>query len=237
MQHLIVGFGEVGRALYGIFSDASTIDLTDTQRYGINSVPRPFGPNTPFTMHICFPYNEKFVTDVATYQERLKPAITIIHSSVPVGTSDKLDAVYSPVRGVHPNLEQGIRTFVKYFGGFKANEAAALFREQGISTRVVANARTLEAAKLWDTTVYGLQILIEKEIWDWCQANAVDYEIVYREFTDTYNAGYRELGMPHVVRPWLMHKDGKIGGHCVLQNAALLDSPSARRLIKENETL
>lgn len=190
-----------------------------------------------WALHICFPYNGTFIEQVKHYQNKCNPHLTIIHSSVPVGTSDKLKAVYSPVRGVHPNLEGGIRTFVKYIAGGKAYEAAKLFQDVGITTRVLADTRTLEAAKLWDTTMYGLSILMEKEIYAWCRENQVDFEIVYREFTQTYNDGYAKLGMAHVMRPWLMHMEGKIGGHCVLPNAVLLDSPSAKRLIKENSKL
>lgn len=217
--------GEVGSALKRIFPDAHTYDISSGYGRGME-----FLENTYGVVHICFPYANNFEEMVEKYQRRFKPSITIIHSSVPIGTSDKLDAVHSPIRGVHPHLEKGIRTFVKYFGGLKAHEAAQIFKDAGIKTRVVREAKTTEAAKLWDTTQYGVMILLEKEIHKFCRDNGLDFEIVYAEFNETYNLGYASLDMLHVVRPALMHKEGPIGGHCILQNAALLDAPSARRL-------
>lgn len=227
MKHQIVGMGQVGTALSGLFPQAKTYDSTDAHT----------GIEYSDVLHICFPYTKDFIDYVLSYQALVKPSITVIHSSVPVGTSDELGAVYSPVRGVHPNLEQGMRTITKYFAGLKAPAIAAEFVMVGVPTRVIADTRTLEAAKLWDTTAYGLSILLEKEIWKYCKDNQLDFELVYREFTMTYNIGYRKLGMPHVQRPWLMHSEGRIGGHCVIPNAELLDSPSAKRLIKENKKL
>lgn len=254
MRHIIVGYGEVGKAIHAIFKDAEIIDT------GLNQfLNRPTYPGEVDVMHICFPYsqsepdtkslrdvtpgavfkmpNKGFVHEVESYQNTFRPGLTIIHSSVPIGTCDKLNAVHSPVRGVHPYLEKGLRTFVKYFGGFKALEAARIFEEQGINVKVVGDARTTEALKLWDTTQYGVMIALEKEIHKFCRENNVDFEIVYRDANVSYNEGYTRLGMSHVVRPQLMHKEGKIGGHCVIENAHLLDTPTAKRIIEENSTL
>jgi len=230
MKHLVIGMGEVGTALAAILgSYTHTLDAKNSKE--------PFREGPYEVVHICFPYSSIFLAEVEGYKKRFNPQVLIIHSSVPVGTSDKLGAVYSPVRGVHPDLALGMRTITKYFAGLKAGKAASYFSTLGIPVRVLSDTRTLEAAKLWDTTVYGLSILLEKEMWAYARENGLDFEIMYREFTATYNMGYSKLGMPHVVRPWLMHADGKIGGHCVLENAALLDSPSAKRLIKENKKL
>ena len=248
MKHLIIGQGEVGKALKAIIPDASVCDPKYEQ----------YPENTPFdVLHICFPFSHRkvatggntnderqpndadwgFIENVKQYKRMYSPSLVIIHSSVPIGTSDELDAVHSPVRGVHPFLEKGIRTFVKFFGGFKAKEAAEIFDELGIKTRWVRDARTAEALKLWDTTQYGNMILLEKEIHEFCKKNGVDFEIVYAEANQTYNDGYVELGMAHVVRPLLMHKTGPIGGHCVVENSALFDSETPKRIIAANEVL
>lgn len=232
MKHVIVGYGEVGKAISAIIPE-SWIQDPNLKEPSIIPAGETFD-----VMHICFPYiDSDFVYQVRQYQERFKPHLTIIHSSVPIGTSDDLGAVHSPIRGVHPHLEKGIRTFVKYFGGMKAFEAAHIFAERGIDARIVRDARNMEAAKLWDTTQYGVMIMLEKEIYDFCRSNGLDFELVYGEFNETYNAGYTKLNMSHVVRPALMHKPGKIGGHCVVENAALLDTPTARRIIEQNSHL
>jgi hypothetical protein len=231
MKNLVIGYGEVGQAISRVLNTNDVIDKN-------SGIYLKNGPQEFDTMHICFPYTAgEFEKEVTAYQNTFRPKITIIHSSVPLGTSDKLNAVHSPIRGVHPHLEKGIRTFVKYFGGFKAHEAAAIFAEKGIETRVIRDARTTEASKLWDTTQYGIMILLEKEIYKFCRDNGLDFEVVYASFNETYNEGYRELGMGYVNRPALMHKDGKIGGHCVVENAALLDTDLARLIIEKNSLL
>lgn len=228
MKQLVIGMGEVGSAIQTILETADTFDILTSgscvlEKYDV--------------IHICFPYTKDFSKSVLAYQNLFSPTITIIHSSVPIGTSESLNAVYSPVRGVHPHIEKGIRIFVKFFGGMKAHEASDIFKEKGIRVSIVGDSRTLEAAKLWDTTQYGVMILLEKEIYKFCRKEGVDFETVYREFNNTYNEGYMQLGMEYVLRPSLLHKSGKIGGHCVVENAELLDSPSAKRIIEENKKL
>ena len=177
-------------------------------------------------MHVAIPFSPTFVVDVKRYMGKYlrTDGLVIVHSTVPVGTTMQLGggSVHSPIRGVHPNLEAGVRTFAKYFGGPRAQEAADIFVAAGIETRAVPLAETTEAAKLWCTTAYGLQILIEKAIHAYCEEHELDFEVVYAFWTQSYNEGYVALGMSHVQRPVLKHVPGRIGGHCVIPNARLL---------------
>lgn len=210
MVHLIIGYGEVGKALHKVLGEAMWIDRKKwTWRAQQVDV-----------VHICTPYNDHFDELVRSYQPF--GDLTIVHSSVPVGTCDALQVVHSPIRGVHPYLEEGIKTFVKYFGGKKAPKAAKIFSDLGIKTKVFKYARTTEAIKLWDTTQYGRLIMLEKEIYDWCFRHKIDFNAVYTHANQDYNEGYIKLGMVHVVRPYLKHIPGSIGGHCVIPNAKLL---------------
>jgi UDP-N-acetyl-D-mannosaminuronate dehydrogenase len=210
MVHLIVGHGEVGKALHKVLGKA---EYVDRHSHTWNGEPVD-------VVHICTPYTDHFAELVRSYQPFGK--MVIVHSSVPVGTCDDLGVVHSPIRGVHPHLAKGIRTFVKYFGGKDAKKAATIFCDLGIRTRTFSEARTTEAIKLWDTTQYGKLIMLEKQIYDWCQKNNLDFNAVYRQANKDYNDGYTKLRMPHVVRPYLNHMPGPIGGHCVLPNAKLL---------------
>lgn len=226
-RQLIIGNGEVGGALQNILK-ADALDLTFSDvNFGQYDV-----------LHICFPYKDRgFIGYVRDYQKRFRPKLTIIHSSVPIGTSRKCGSVHSPIRGVHPHLAKGIKTFVKYFGGPQAGIAAGLFKSFGIKTRSYKLAETTEAIKLWDTTQYGWQIMLEKEIYNWCRENNLDFKEIYQTANRDYNEGYLALGRPEVVRPYLNHKDGPIGGHCVIPNAHLLKSPVTRGLLKFNKSL
>ncbi len=233
MKHIIMGMGEVGKAIHSIFPEAETYDpKTDQSKECADEYQ---------IIHVCFPCvdQEKFIYQVKSYRDILASDLIIVHSTVPIGTCEKIgkDAVHSPVRGKHPDLIEGLKTFVKYFGGPRASEASHLFFERGINTLPIENSRTTEALKLWDTTQYGAMILLEKEIYKFCEDNRVDFNIVYSHANATYNHGYKKLGLEQVSRPFLNHKDGKIGGHCVVENAAFLDSPTAKRIVEENKSL
>ncbi len=215
MKHLVVGYGEVGKAVSRVLGSESEVV------YFYDPVKGSDWDSIPVdVVHICIPYSEEFNTVVKSWMS--KDSLTIVHSSVPVGTCDALGVVHSPIRGVHPNLEAGIRTFVKYFGGERADEAAGIFHNIGIKTKTYEKAKTTEALKLWDTTQYGKLIMMEKQIHEWCEKNDVDFDVVYTQANKDYNEGYTKLGMEHVVRPYLKHVEGKIGGHCVNENSLLL---------------
>lgn len=220
MRHLIVGYGEVGRSLGEVLGKHMWIDL-DTGSWDKEPVD---------VVHICIPYPEPKGFEMAVNPDFAKTVmkyktgsnLVIVHSSVPVGVCDALGVVHSPICGVHPHLAEGIRTFVKYFGGKRAREAAVIFQRLKIPVKVYKEARITEAMKLWSTTQYGRMIMLEKEIYEWCQKNDLPFEEVYTRSNKDYNKGYTKLGMKHVVRPYLKHVPGPIGGHCVNENSKLL---------------
>lgn len=211
---LIVGFGEIGRGLYkivgGDYFDIMGEDKMSHEKYDV--------------LHICFPYSDRFAIEVEMYCDLWEPKLVIVHSTVPVGTCDSLGVVHSPVRGVHPHIDKGIKTFVKYVGGKNAKQAAEYLGKFGVKTYICKHAKETEALKLWDTTQYGIMILLNKEIHNWCENNGIDFGVVYTHANMTYNAGYTKLGRHEVVRPYLKYMKGKIGGHCVVPNSKLLKS-------------
>ena len=231
-RSLVIGMGEVGKALVRVLIetgyDVKTLDIGESleERFDV--------------IHICFPYSDNFIQFVESYKEKhLDPGgLVIIHSTVPLGTTEKvLNAVHSPIRGVHPNLDKGIKTFRKYFGGSRAQDAADYFAPVTTNVLVTPFPRETEALKLLDTSYYGWNILFEKAVYAYCKENELDFDIVYQDANESYNDGYKLLGMGNVVRPVLRHVDGKIGGHCVVPNAKLLNHPIGDFIIRENDQL
>lgn len=218
VSNLVIGMGEVGQAIAKILECEGIEKGQQSKETQYNF------------LHICINYSDHFIDIVKAYQKQYVPKYTIIHSTVPIGTSKKCDATHSPIRGVHPELEKGIRTFVKYFGGPDSGACAQIFQDKGIKVKITPNSNNTEAMKLWDTTQYGNLILLNREIYKFCQRNQLDFDIVYTDANITYNEGYMKLDRPEVVRPWLKHTNSKIGGHCVLPNAKLLKSESAYEL-------
>lgn len=216
MNHLVIGLGEVGKAVQAVL-----------QCPGIDKEQAVTNDAEVDMVHICFPYSESFVESVKAYVHQYVPKYVVVHSTVPVGTCDAHGWIHSPVRGVHPFLEKGIRTFTKYFGGINSDVPAMEFHHLGIETLATTHARDTEALKLWDTTQYGIMIILEKEIYAYCKRHGLDFDLVYAHANETYNKGYMQLGRPEVVRPYLAQHDGPIGGHCVIPNATIMRNQEA----------
>lgn len=212
MRHLVLGLGEVGTAIQKVINadgyDPRLPKITHDGEYDV--------------LHVCFPFSATFETEVAEYRKHLKASLVIVHSTVPIGTCERIDAVHSPIRGVHPNLEAGIRTFVKFFGGPRAEEAAQYFSAVGVKTLCTPLAKNTEAMKLWDTEQYREAIKLEKRIHERCDIEGLDFDIVYTLANATYNEGYELLGMPAYKKYVLKHVEGPIGGHCLEPNHKLL---------------
>lgn len=226
-KNLVIGVGEIGTAIRTILN-CEAIDILLNSKQKKRDV-----------IHICFPCSDPliFIEEVKRYKKMFDAELVIIHSTVPVGTTEKIGdfAVHSPVRGVHPHLEKGIRTFCKYFGGSKAKQASEQFPM--LSHWCTKNSRDTELMKLVDTTVYGINILMQKEIKRLCEENDSDFFLVYTHANATYNSGYDELGMPRFSKYVLEDYPGKIGGHCIMPNIELFDSWMCDLLKKENKNL
>ncbi|MBK9272783.1 MAG: hypothetical protein IPM48_14455 [Saprospiraceae bacterium] len=225
MKHLIIGNGEIGKALFKVLERYEP-KICDTE-----------GIRGKFdVLHVAFPYSDSFVGSVLSYKKRFGARLVIIHSTVKVGTTGQIGefCVHSPVRGVHPNLAEGIMTFVKHFGGEMANEASKIFEDVGVETRVHENPETTEMMKILDTTYYGWNILFMKEVKRICDEYGLDFNDVYTVPNEEYNEGYMLLGKPNVRRPVLEYMEGKIGGHCVINNTFLFDDWLTNTLKERN---
>lgn len=225
---LIVGFGEIGKSLHAVLKEKYSVETVD-----INKEPEVSGVDV---MHICFPYNDDFVKEVKRYKKKYKPKHIVIHSTVKMGAAKKCKAYYSPVRGIHPHLEMSLKTFVKYLAP-RCEYLVEYFKNVGIQIEEHDSRESLEAMKLYCTTIYGLNIIAEKEIYDFCRKNGLDFDIVYTKSNETYNEGYKNLGFPQYVRYNLKHQNGKIGGHCVIPNCDLLKTNISKFIKKQNKNL
>lgn len=222
---LIIGFGEIGQSLFNVLSKKYEVYAKDIEDLELDGVK---------VMHIAIPYSEKFIHIVKEYQKQYNPTFTIIHSTVPMGVTRELNAYNSPVRGIHPHLEKSLKTFVKYLSPH--NELLVkYFKDAGIKIKTVDKPETTEAMKLWCTTQYGINVIIEKEIKKYCEENNLDFDIVYKDCNKTYNDGYKKLGFPKFSKYTLDHMDGEIGGHCIIPNCEILQTPSAKFILEENK--
>lgn len=228
MKTLVVGMGEIGTSLYNILKPHYEIYSKGKGEDIGESI------GTVKIMHICFPYSDKFEEQVKEYQERYKPEFTIIHSTVKVGTCRKLGAISSPCIGIHPHLEESLKTFTKYLSGTQASSVADYFRRVGIKTYLVDKQETTELMKQLSTTFYGVMIEYTKEVKRLCDELNVPFEF-WTLWTHNYNKGYQKLGYPEYTRPNLIPIMKKQGGHCILNNAYLLKSDFAKFIVEKNK--
>jgi len=224
---LVIGLGEVGRALHKVLLNAHSVHAVDKESRDNGQSEAAFD-----VVHICFPYSESFIEDVEWCQWRYEPGLTVIHSTVPVGTSRQVGAVHSPVMGLHPNLEQSLTTFTKFCGGAEAGRTAQHLMRAGIRCYITDTPEATELVKLLSTTFYGLCIEWAKHVDEQCNLEDVPFEL-WSLWTAAYNDGYTKLGHPEFLRPSLIPIQGKIGGHCVLPNLDLMADDPFVRLIRE----
>jgi hypothetical protein len=164
MSQLVVGLGQIGSAVQSILGcEGVDKELSEAKHYDV--------------IHVAIPFNEAFDANMRQFIDLYTPDLIVVHSTVAPGTCEKFGAVHSPARGRHPNLEPGIRTFTKFFGGPRALEAAQLFADKGLDVFITEKSITTELAKLFDTTQYGLQILMQKRIKEACDKYGADFDV------------------------------------------------------------
>ena len=91
MRHLVVGSrGQVGSALMEVLSSGQHIHALSPDGIDINDA-FTIPPSRYPMVHICIPYNDKFIETTKAYLEQylMVGGIAIIHSTVAVGTSSK----------------------------------------------------------------------------------------------------------------------------------------------------
>jgi len=239
----ILGHGEIGQALEQIIKKHHSVFWRTRKRDNIKR-------KKIEVLHITIPYSKTFVKTVIKTIKELKPRLVLIESTVGVGTTRKISEktncllAHSPIRGVHPNLYKGIKTFVKFIGGIdrqSADEAATYYKKLRLKTFHCIGPETTELGKILSTTYYGWNIVFQKEVFKLCQKFKVDPGIAYDLFNLSYNAGYTKLGMEYVVRPILRQVEGPIGGHCVQMNAVMLheqtNSDWLKIILREGQVL
>lgn len=231
MKTLIIGMGEVGKALAGVLQGHYTeLATKDVGAYW------PVGsePKDVDIMHVCIRFSTDFFKIVRAYEERHHPRIINICTTVPVGITEQIGphAVHSTTRGLHPNLAEGLKKIRKHVGGPMAREVSDYFGFAGVSCYWHTHARTTELLHLLNNVHYGINLMFADEAAKLCRENGVDF-FDYLLYTQDNNAGFNALGQRTKCRPVLTPPGGKIGGHCVVSSANLIPPNSRGELIEK----
>lgn len=221
----IVGYGEIGQSIHNVYKDYNEYNIIKIEKDW-----RDKNQGKVEILNITLPYSSNFSDIVIDYINEYDPNLCIIHSTTLPGTTEMINnrvdcsVVHSPVRGVHPNLYEGILTFIKYIGycdELAKEKCERHFDEIGLNYKSIENPSNTELAKLYSTTYYGLCIAFHGEMKKHFDSLNLDYDIITK-WNESYNEGYRKLDKENVVRPVLIPPTDFIGGHCVIQNTELL---------------
>ena len=209
---VVVGLGEVGKPLYQLVSehyDAVGVDISPVACVEHVDV-----------LHICYPFQiSDFIAESSRYIDIFKPSLTIVNSTVAVGTTRAIAhrtgaaVVNSPVRGKHARMLDELRFYTKFVGAANPEDgemAAKHFESLGLTTKVLSSPEATELAKLTETTYFGVLIAWAQEIERYCDQLGQDYNEVVSIFEEI-----RYL-------PPVKYFPGIIGGHCVMPNINIL---------------
>ncbi|QOJ79718.1 GDP-mannose dehydrogenase [Infirmifilum lucidum] len=230
---LVVGLGEVGRAVYEVARDSGRFEVygydVDTAKttHRLEEIPRPVD-----ILHVAIPYSEKFVEIVSQYASEFKPRAVIIHSTVAPGTTRRLHAAlklpvaFSPVRGKHPKIREHLYFWPKWVAALPrefAGEARRHLEDMGLKVRVCEEEpEALELAKLWETVYRAVMIAAWQEIDRIARRYGVGLKTI-AEFTAEVHSVLRD-------RP--VYYPDYIGGHCLIPNTQILHSVAQSKLLE-----
>lgn len=231
MQSIIVGYGEIGKAVREVFCDTGNpFDIVDLD---INE----FDPKKKYQwMHVAIPYSKDFVQIVNNYVDTIKPYGTIIHSTVPVGTTRKIKGrrYHAPVRGRHADLARGIKSYEMFVSAENMpdqQDILVYFSSRGIVCNAYAYFEITEAAKLLSLLQYGINIEFARYAKKLCEKHDLDYDFVVKKYSESYNRGI-QYDNPLLAKTILEPPEGKIGGHCVLPAIQILNNDVEEGILK-----
>jgi hypothetical protein len=219
MRIILVGYGEIGKAVEAVYKDHCEMEVFDT-----NLEEAPEGEFD--LMFVAFPYTERFNMYVKEYFEAYNVKGIVIFSTVQIGTCNELhkdletDIIHSPVVGKHPDLENSIRIHMRWVGGrnsmFETLTKKALGSDRML---VVEDPKVTESLKLLSTTLYALNI----EYARFAGEVLGDKYDLFKEWNRHYNELYDKLGLSQYKKYILEEPEGLQGGHCTIPNAQILN--------------
>jgi len=221
---LVLGLGEIGKPIYDLIASQHNVFGIDPKKKNVSNFDIDFeNPGKINVMHVCYPFAnaEHFEKITVAYVNKYAPKLTIIESTVALGTTEHIRKatgaiiVHSPIRGVHKRMRRDLLRYTKFIGAPHIDYAMLAkqhFESIGLKTKICSSAKATELMKLLSTTYYGLLIAWAQETNRICKKQECNYDEMM-SFSEEINqfVGGRPSFYP-----------GFIGGHCVIQNTELL---------------
>jgi UDP-N-acetyl-D-mannosaminuronate dehydrogenase len=232
---LVIGLGKVGRALFDVAraSGNFAVSALDTDPHLIDVAKPDYKAEEGChvdVMLLCYPCTDRktYVETALDYLDRNPAKLVIVNSSVAPGTTHSLCRLgkkrhrgilyaYSPVRGMPKNdMKKELKRWDKFVAGetLEATQKAAMFFEEiGLhAVGPISQTKTLEIAKLFETTYRAVMIAASQEFHRFCIENDVDYsEAIELMRDDDVHRYDKPVMYPDVI-----------GGTCLIPNINLL---------------
>jgi len=241
-KDIVAGLGEIGKPILKLVSKATIVvgydidpKLSDAARLKkYQSIKTRF-------LHVCIPYNEKFIRSVKLLFEQFNPKAIVIHSTISPYTTKNLQeklpipVIYSATRGVHNRMLSDLNYYTKFYaiqsnvsGGKEMSaEYSRLMRKCDVKTKKMKNPVTLELAKIICDTSYLGWLINYAQI---SNMIAIQHGVDYDEMWSFSDEIHKYLGNRPKMFP------GYIGGHCVIPNLDLMHNQTLDLIRKMNET-
>jgi UDP-N-acetyl-D-mannosaminuronate dehydrogenase len=220
---VVAGLGEIGKPIFELASRCH-------QAVGVDVSPPAQKIDQVDVLHVCYPFAIRdFLGETARYIALYNPAMTIINSTVAVGTTRRIAqqtgavVVNSPVRGKHARMLDDLLKYTKFVGAIdraSGRQAAQHFQSMGMKTKILSCPEATELAKLTETTYFGVIIAWAQEVERYCDLWGADYNEVV--------SIYEEIN----YLPPVKFFPGIIGGHCVMPNIEILNRLAPSELLQ-----
>ena len=171
MKNVVAGLGEIGTPILKLISKKHIAVGYDINKKLMNKNKfKKFESHKTSFLHICIPFNKKFINNVKSLYKKFQPECVVIHSTVSPGTTKKIQkslpipVIYSATRGIHKRMLLDLNRYTKFYSiepnAPKAKWAVSTFsklmKKCNVKTKKMSNPLTLELAKLVvDTSYYG----------------------------------------------------------------------------------
>jgi UDP-N-acetyl-D-mannosaminuronate dehydrogenase len=226
-KNVVAGLGEIGYPIYQLISKNEPTIGYDVDPKLKRAISKKCENLQTLFLHVCIPFNEKFLENVENLVEKFTPEIVVIHSTISPYTTKKLQSklaipvIYSATRGIHKRMLKDLKHYSKFYSiypeaprsRFASSSFIKLMKKCKVRTKKMSNPLVLEISKIVvDTSYYGwlinyaqLSNLIAKK-------HGINFDEMW-EFSDEI---HKTLGNRPKMYP------GFIGGHCVIPNLDLI---------------
>lgn len=241
-KNVIVGLGEIGGPILQLLSKKTkTVGYDVNPKLMDNKKFKKLGNTETSFLHICIPFNSKFVNNVLYLYKKFYPQAVVIHSTISPKTTRTIQSkisvpvIYSATRGVHKRMLHDLKRYTKFFAIDKklpkakwaSSQYVKLMKKCGIKTKQMSSPITLELAKIVvDTSYYG-----------WL----INYSQLSNMIAKKYNVDYDEMwSFSDEIHKFLGNRPkmfpGFIGGHCVIPNLTLIEDKNLNIINEINKT-